>query len=869
MFSSAQTYIQKNTYNSGMSEDMFEREADFNNGILSIITSPDQNNEMAIVYGFVDNEMVKFATLINTDEISDRKFISVDKQAIYISDPDYNSDGRVFVYYKPDNGWSGNIGESFTINCPDTNLKDFGGSISALNNKLLIKASSEDDNYNYVYVYSVVKETNTARLENVFTIPVSGTDFSYKRIRFIDDNNFVVAGALTNIKFGVRVYSKSTENSNWSADATHKDLTINDTKASGGIQDIEVSGNAIFIGDYEYNDDGGVIVIEKSGEDWNTIEKVNEFYEEGDEMSYGTCIYVKDSVLMVGADADYYDEAYGSVFVYHKNGDSWRNTEFVSKIERQADIRVMDDYFGGYICSNDDAFYIGAIGEYSDEGEDYYGSFSSFKYAYRQKADFSNGGIVFPDIKNVFYEESHTFMVFPDLGYDVETANYNDQQITLTKENNYYKYSVNNVKEVGLLNVSFKKKLYELTVSSESGVLVTPESAELAYDESQEFIITMSDNYTIESVLFGNKNVTSWLVEDDNSYKLKIQNLTKDSIIKINTMPINYFVKESFGPNGNVVKSGSKNYNIESTITYTITPDNGYNINRAEYNGADISNDLVNSNGEYSYTLKNVTADGELIITFAAESYTISVINGDGGTVDKTGTKNITILDNTIFKIKPDVGFAISKITLDGVNILNDLVKSGDTYIYVLCCVDSDKELIVEYVPVRYNVSITTGSGGTVSPGQSTTVGYNESIDISIIPDEHYVLKSVKLGGIDIISQLEKFDNEYKYTISEIEEDISIEVDFQKTTSVSVNISNNMKLFPNPFVDKIHINIPELSENGYLYVSDINGNVLLRKNIDTNRFVLDMSEFNGVLYILTIRYRDQLITRKVIRAGTN
>jgi hypothetical protein len=861
--------MQKNTYNSGMSEDMFEREADFNNGILSIITSPDQNNEMAIVYGFVDNEIVKLATLINTEEISDKKFISVDKQAIYISDPDFDSDGRVFVYYKPDNGWSGNIGESFTINCPDTNLKDFGKSISALNNKLLIKASSEDNNYEYVYVYNVDPGNNTVQFEHRFELSVSGTDFSYKRIRFIDDDNFVVAGALTNVKFGVRVYSKLKESSSWSADATNKDLTINDTKASGGIQDIEISGDAIFIGDYEYDDDGGVVVVEKSGENWNTIEKVNEFYEEGEEMSYGTCIYVKDSVLMIGADADYYDEAYGSVFVYHKTGDSWSNTKFVSKIERQADIRLMDDYFGGYICSNDDAFYIGAIGEYHDDGDDYYGSFTSFKYAYLQKADFDNGGIVFPDNKNVFYEESHTFKVFVDLGYDVESASYNGEHITLTKSGNYYKYTIENVKGVGLLDVSFRKKLYELTVLSEQGALVTPESAELAYDESQEFIIDISENYTIGTVLFGDKDVTSWLVEDDNSYKLKIQNLTKDSIIKINTMPINYFVKESFGPNGNVVKSGSKNYNIESIVTYTITPDNGYNIGRVEYNGADISNDLVTNNGEYKYILRNVISDGEFVITFVAESYTISVVNGDGGTVDKTGTKNITIHDNTIFKIKPNKGFSISKITLDGVSILSDLVKSGDTYIYVLCCVDSDKELVVEYTPIRYNVGIIAGSGGTVTPGQSTTVGYNESIDISITPDEQYILKLVKLNEVDIISQLEKVDNEYRYVISDIETDLNIEVDFQKTTSVRGNISNNMKLFPNPFVDKIHINIPELNETCYLYVSDINGKILLQENIDTNRFVLDMSEFNGVLYILTIRYRDQLITRKVVRAGTN
>lgn len=55
---------------------------------------------------------------------------------------------------------------------------------------------------------------------------------------------------------------------------------------------------------------------------------------------------------------------------------------------------------------------------------------------------------------------------------------------------------------------------------------------------------------------------------------------------------------------------------LGNSLTFTITPDAGYEIDSASYNGEDISDDLVQSGSGFTYTADTITGDGSLYVSF-------------------------------------------------------------------------------------------------------------------------------------------------------------------------------------------------------------------------------------------------------------
>jgi hypothetical protein len=69
------------------------------------------------------------------------------------------------------------------------------------------------------------------------------------------------------------------------------------------------------------------------------------------------------------------------------------------------------------------------------------------------------------------------------------------------------------------------------------------------------------------------------------------------------------------GPNGNVSPSDTALIK-GSSITFTITPDNGFEIDSVTYNNIDISDELVQAGNVYTYAIDSVTGPGTLSADF-------------------------------------------------------------------------------------------------------------------------------------------------------------------------------------------------------------------------------------------------------------
>lgn len=77
----------------------------------------------------------------------------------------------------------------------------------------------------------------------------------------------------------------------------------------------------------------------------------------------------------------------------------------------------------------------------------------------------------------------------------------------------------------------------------------------------------------------------------------------------------------SVGPNGNITPATTEVIK-GSSITFTIIPDNGYEINTLTYNSVDVKGDLVQVGSDATYTVNNVSSTGFLEASFSLISGT-------------------------------------------------------------------------------------------------------------------------------------------------------------------------------------------------------------------------------------------------------
>jgi len=72
-------------------------------------------------------------------------------------------------------------------------------------------------------------------------------------------------------------------------------------------------------------------------------------------------------------------------------------------------------------------------------------------------------------------------------------------------------------------------------------------------------------------------------------------------------------------------------------------------------------------------------------------------------------------------------------------------------------------------------------------------------------------------------------------------------------------------VFPNPVVDQLHINIPEITKNCTVSISNINGQEMISKRMQQNDAVLDMSGWASGIYFVKVVSDKAMTVKKIIK----
>lgn len=234
---------------------------------------------------------------------------------------------------------------------------------------------------------------------------------------------------------------------------------------------------------------------------------------------------------------------------------------------------------------------------------------------------------------------------------------------------------------------------------------------------------------------------------------------------------------------GIIVAKADKNYVIE-----TLTVD-GNEIEAAK--GLEIY-DLSKVDA-----LKNVTENHSVSVSFYRPTYEITINYNKNGTVKDNSDNHLVTSGGKIILKQGDVaGFTavaetnyhIAKVEIDknvNDNFNNSTTKYSETF-------DDNKahSVTITFAINTFNVTVNSGENGTAT-AEPSIVDYDGSTVITITPDKGYDIDTVKVNGL-VVDNLTETENGYKYTISNITSDVTVEVKFDKiNSSIPADIISN------------------------------------------------------------------------------
>lgn len=286
---------------------------------------------------------------------------------------------------------------------------------------------------------------------------------------------------------------------------------------------------------------------------------------------------------------------------------------------------------------------------------------------------------------------------------------------------------------------------------------------------------------------------------------------------------------ENFGDE----KLSLKQFGISAKVTAAgggvITGDN----TMVDY-GKDLQKDTIVATANKNYVIETLTVDGnEIDDAKGLESYDLSKVSALKNVKDKHSVSVSFVLDEieVTFNIsktgKVEIKDGTSVSTAGTVTVANgsdetplsesrkllkgqtiQAVVSDEKKYHIESFKVGDEELItsfnndthsspeytfdktkttitVVFALDTFNVTVNSGENGTAKASPAT-VDYNGSTVITITPDKGYDIDTVKVNG-SVVDNLTETENVYKYTISKITSDVTVEANFKEIEKVDVD----------------------------------------------------------------------------------
>ena len=290
------------------------------------------------------------------------------------------------------------------------------------------------------------------------------------------------------------------------------------------------------------------------------------------------------------------------------------------------------------------------------------------------------------------------------------------------------------------IDVQFQPKSdatsYTITASAGTGGTITPSGAvTVDAGANQAFTITPNSGFKILNVIVDD------VAQSGPPTSYTFNSVSGDHTISatfVSSSTSTYTISASSGTGGKIVPSGSVYVASGADQTFTIASYSGFKILNVIVDG------VAQSGAPSSYTFTNVVANHAIDATFITTStttYTINAVAGAGGTITPSGAVSAIAGIDQAFTIAANGGYHISGVLVDGSSV-------GAVTTYTFPAVSRNHDISAQFSTNQYTITVTQGSGGTITPPGPVTLSSGASQTFTITPNAGNKILNVIVDGV-------------------------------------------------------------------------------------------------------------------------
>jgi hypothetical protein len=296
---------------------------------------------------------------------------------------------------------------------------------------------------------------------------------------------------------------------------------------------------------------------------------------------------------------------------------------------------------------------------------------------------------------------------------------------------------------------------------------------------NQTFTIMPNANYQIDDVLVDNESVGAVGI-------YTFINVRGPHSISAKFKPVKFAISASAGANGSISPSGSVAVNYNSSQTFTMTPNVGYDVDTVLVDGSSVGS-------VSSYTFNNVTATHSISVTFKVKTYTISASSGANGSISPAGSVVVNHGANQTFTMTPSAGYQVSAVLVDGssVGVVSSYTFTNVTAAHTI-------SVVYQLSGTNYTITASAGANGSISPSGGILVSGGSNQSFTITPATNYLVDTVLVDGVSVGSVA-------TYTFTNVLAAHTISATFKiKTYVITASAGANGSITPNGSVSVNH-----------------------------------------------------------------
>ena len=349
------------------------------------------------------------------------------------------------------------------------------------------------------------------------------------------------------------------------------------------------------------------------------------------------------------------------------------------------------------------------------------------------------------------------------------------------------------------VTASFVKDQYTVLFRDYNGVLLDTQTVKYRENPSLDVMVPTRDGYVF----------TGWTSADVETAVTAPSTTETDFVIIRNTVITANYVTAEYGISYNTPENGGVTgpaaANFMENVTFTVTPETGYQINKVTATYMDANGEKqtitftsvpadLTIGGDYSFVMP--AGDVEINVSFKTIEYTVTLdIEGKGtGTLngDYTEIANAFYKDSVSVTLKAAQGYELESVTVNGAETVYETTVDGDTYTFTMPA--EDVTVNVVFVKTAYQVIVDEAIVNGSVTADKDSANIEDIITLTVTPDEGYNLANINVvtaGGEYIPLSV---DSTGKYFFTMPAEDVTVHATFAKNIYTVTFVDYNGKI---------------------------------------------------------------------------